>query len=220
MIEVIETGLNPPSYPARPTKGGVPMGIAWKKMNHDDVLYTPKYNGWRVLLHVPTGMCYNRQLERLTIAEEFKDAIYTIQKCCPEDIEWLDCEGLERRHGIGRGTLMVLDFIPTPVVQHDFSNWKEGISYEDRQSVLAVAMHKLPIKEHYSKPDNDSAYLLPTFDRHDVEAVNNELQHLNEKWDAEFYEGWVGVKAKSKYPIQLVSAEKKASTWMKHRWDS
>ena len=26
-------------------------------------------------------------------------------------VEWFDCEALERRHGLGRGTLLVFDYI-------------------------------------------------------------------------------------------------------------
>lgn len=205
----------PPSYPARPHKGGVPLGMAWKQMSHNKTIYTPKYNGWRVLLHVPTGVCYNRHLELLTIGEEFKESIYKIQKCCPDDIEWLDCEGLERRHGIGKGTLIVLDFIP-PIVQHEPLN----TTYEDRMSVLAVTLDRVPWHEHYEKPKDDSVYLPPHFSANDVELIDDELKDMNKKWDAEFYEGWVGIKADSKYPVQLVSEDKKALNWTKHRWDS
>ena len=211
----INEALNPPSYPARPSKGGVPLGIAWQKMSHKNTVYTPKYNGWRVLLHVPTGLCYNRHLERLTIADEFKESIYKIQKCCPDDIEWLDCEGLERRHGIGKGTLFVLDFIPTPVVQHEALD----ISYEDRQSVLACTLQKASLIDVWEKPQEDSVYLPPHYNSYEVEGIDSMLKAINEKWDAEFYEGWVGVKADSKYPIQLVGAEKKALNWTKHRWE-
>jgi hypothetical protein len=206
----------PPSYPARPYRGGVPLGTAWRKMNHKEIVYTPKYNGWRVLLHVRTGVCYNRKLQILTIGEEFRESIYKIQKCCPDDIEWIDCEGLERRHGIGKGTLIVLDFMPTPVVQHEALD----ISYEDRQSVLAVALHKVNDHDVLSKPEEDSVYFAPHYNSDEVRVLDSMLKSRNKEWDAEFYEGWVGVKATSKYPIQLVGADKKTFTWTKHRWDS
>jgi len=214
--EVISAGLNPPSYPARPSKGGVPMGMAWQKMRHDDVIYTPKYNGWRVLLHVPSGMCHNRKLEPLTISEEFEEAIYRIQKCCPHDIEWLDCEGLERRHGIGKGSLIVLDFIPTQHLNEETLD----ITYEDRQTVLAVTLDKVDDLDVMSQPKEDSVYFAPHYNNHEVEVLDSMLKSRNEIWDAEFYEGWVGVKLGSKYPIQLVGEDKKATGWTKHRWDS
>src|SRR5206468_11528941 len=72
----------------------------------------PKYNGWRVLAHVPNGTCFTRHLEPLTIAHEFASALALLRRAGElMAIEWFDCEGLERRHAVGRGTLVVLDAI-------------------------------------------------------------------------------------------------------------
>ena len=96
----------PPSiltYPARPLNGGdlkyaLPKIGAWS--------YTPKYNGWRAMVHVPTSAMWNRHGERLTIAREFSIALAILKRT---PFEWLDCEALERRHDLGRGSLIVLD---------------------------------------------------------------------------------------------------------------
>ena len=99
---------NPPTYPARPIGGGR-LELAPKKPGlwHAE----PKYNGWRALVHCPTGTMWNRHGGRLTIAHEFKNALDRLRELSKQGLEWADCEALERRHAIGRGTLVVLDWI-------------------------------------------------------------------------------------------------------------
>lgn len=202
----------PPTYPARPTTGGKPLGKVWEMTDKRNTIFTPKYNGWRVFLNTVTGVMYNRQLERLSIEHEFTDALSLIRRqltpVADSFSEWLDCEGLSRRHGIGRGTLIVLDMPSIPG------------RYEDRQSVLRVllpSVHKVD-----EKPKDNHVYVPTIFNFEDkVEAKywDGVAQRMNKEWDAEFYEGWVGVDAGSKYPTQLVGAERKAHSWTKHRWE-
>src|ERR1041385_8150163 len=92
------------TYPARPLNGGR-FGLVAKKPIH---LWSAKLNGWRALIHTPTGTMFNRQGEELTIASEFAEALNDLSR---SSIEWLDCEALERRHNIGRGTLIILDAV-------------------------------------------------------------------------------------------------------------
>ncbi len=54
----------------------------------------------------PTGAMFNRRGELLSIADEFTDALKDHSR---SRLVWPDCEALERRHGIGRGSLIVLD---------------------------------------------------------------------------------------------------------------
>jgi hypothetical protein len=98
----------PPTYPARPIGGGR-LELVPKKPGlwHAE----PKYNGWRALVHCPTGTMWNRHGGRLTIAREFKNALDRLRALSNQGLEWADCEALERRHSIGRGTLVVLDRI-------------------------------------------------------------------------------------------------------------
>ncbi len=52
------------TYPARPINGGHLLK-AWESgqvLDHEEWRYRPKYNGRRVLLHVPTMRTWNRQL--------------------------------------------------------------------------------------------------------------------------------------------------------------
>jgi hypothetical protein len=97
------------TYPARPINGGW-LELALPKRG---LWYTePKYNGWRVLARAPSGTCFNRHGAPLSIAHEFAAALVKLRGTGElMGIEWFDCEGLERRHAIGRGTLVVLDSI-------------------------------------------------------------------------------------------------------------
>src|ERR1043165_28768 len=102
--------MTPPTYPLRPVNGG-PLPKALPKTGR--WIYEPKYNGWRTLVHVPTGAMFNRKCEPLSIASEFAQGVALRQSALDADaFEWADCEALERRHGIGRGSLIVLDVIP------------------------------------------------------------------------------------------------------------
>jgi hypothetical protein len=53
----------PPTYPARPIDGG-PFTAAPAKI--EEWRAEPKYNGWRSLVHIPSGAMFNRQLEPLS----------------------------------------------------------------------------------------------------------------------------------------------------------
>ena len=146
------------TYPARPTTGCAVDSTLWRQTEDmvrvANMVYSPKYNGWRVLLHVPTGMCFNRKLKPLSIEDEFRSAIEYAQGRAKEiegvltGFDWLDCEGLERRHNIGRGTLIVLD---APQLSS---------TAEDRYTALCMMYTRLSIHE---KPENGRVYVTPHF---------------------------------------------------------
>ena len=97
---------HPPTFPARPIRGGK-LELAPKK---SDVWFAePKYNGWRALVHTPTGAMWNRHGQRLTIEREFTQSLALLHDLAGSGLVWADCEALERRHQIGRGSLVVLD---------------------------------------------------------------------------------------------------------------
>ena len=98
------------TYPARPINGG-PHEKARTK--HGEWACEPKVNGWRALVHVASGEMWNRHGEKLSIASEFKPALSQLRATFDaQSFEWADCEALERRHDLGRGTLVVLDVVP------------------------------------------------------------------------------------------------------------
>src|SRR5216684_4296844 len=55
---------------------------------------------------------WNRHGALLTIGDCFRPALRALAKLAPRGLVWADCEALERRHNLGRGTLVVLDVIP------------------------------------------------------------------------------------------------------------
>ena len=103
------------TYPARPIQGGR-LELAPPKRG---LWYAePKLKGWRALIHTPTGTMWNRHGALHTIADCFRPALAALAKIAPRGLVWADCEALERRHNLGRGTLVVLDVIPesgTPI---------------------------------------------------------------------------------------------------------
>src|SRR5215472_12059004 len=99
--------MNPPTYPARPLNGGA-LELAGEKRG--EWYAEPKWNGWRALVHIPTGAMFNRNLERLSIESEFTDALAQLREAFSLH-QWADCEALHRRHHIGKGSLILLDLL-------------------------------------------------------------------------------------------------------------
>jgi hypothetical protein len=184
------------SYPARPVNGGH-LHYALKKVGPWS--YEPKYNGWRALLHVPTGAMWNRHGKRLSIACEFARVVHLL-KLTP--FTWLDVEALSRRHGLGKGSLIVLDCLDKP-----------HLPYAERRTVLSAAIPTLPVA---TKPADKSDYLPPCYS--DPLLVWDQLQEVNQTLGCDFYEGMVAKRDDSPYPIQLNASEQTYPQWMKHRF--
>jgi len=208
--------MKPPTFPARPVNGG-PLDKALPKRG--DWLYEPKFNGWRALIHVPTGAMFNRKLERLSIEQEFKKALAELraelekdltrllypelhgrQCLTPAEIEWADTEALERRHNRGRGSLVLLDLplLRLPILQR---------GYVCRETFC-------PALDHCAC--KDTVYSVPQYT--DGATTYWDLQESNRDLGCEFYEGVVAKRADSLYPLQARSPEEETTVWMKHRW--
>ena len=201
-----------PTFPARPVNGG-PLPRARAKHGH--WLYEPKYNGWRAEVHAPTRTMFNRHGAPLSIAVEFAEALAALEILASRTgIEWFDCEGLERRHAIGRGCLFVLDFIPhqSPFTHHK-AQPPASATFLQRSALLDAHLPRLPVE---CRPDETRIYrpdLLPG-----TVATWEALQRVNREWGCEFYEGLVAKRGDSIYPMQLRSASLETASWMKHRW--
>jgi ATP-dependent DNA ligase len=126
---------------------------------------------------------------------------------------WADCEALERRHNLGRGTLIVLDVVPesgTP-------------SYEQRRAMLESL---LPMDAVFSGDTSRAVpcgdvVLTPTLraDSHaDALAFYQRLRAANRALGCDFFEGVVMKRAESIYPVQLRSATEEFRGWAKHRY--
>ena len=198
--------ISPPYYPARPVNGGPwPQALAvsgtwW---------YEPKYNGWRALVHIPTRSMFNRQLNPLSITHEFAaalDALSSLVAGHPE-AEWLDCEALDRRHQLGKGTLIVLDCPGLLLDYHARRAWLRAL---------------LPEHNWWRPPGAGKVYLTPASENASASRNTDtwwaDLQTANRDWGVEFYEGLVGKRCDSIYPRQRRSANLEFTYWKKHRW--
>ena len=198
------------TYPARPIQGGR-LELAPPKRG---LWYAePKLNGWRALIHTPTGTMWNRHGSLLTIADCFRPALGALAKLGSRGLVWADCEALERRHSLGRGTLVVLDVVPesrTP-------------SYEQRRAMLEAI---IPIDAVFSGDTSravpcGSVVLTTTIraDSHaDALAFYQRLRAANRAFGCDFFEGVVMKRADSIYPVQLRSATEEFRWWVKHRF--
>lgn len=209
-----EGAARPPAlltYPARPIQGGrlelaPPKRGAW--------FAEPKYNGWRALVHTPSGTMWNRHGQRLSIAACFREALDALRDRADEGLTWADCEALERRHQIARGTLIVLDAIPfDPLVSP---------SYSERRTFLeSLGLETEPFSSgHFTGTESP---LLLTISRaagdpSESLAFYRRLREINRELGAEFFEGVVMKRADSPYPVQLRSATEECWHWVKHRF--
>jgi ATP-dependent DNA ligase len=195
------TAVHPITFPARPLNGG---RLEFAPAKRGEWAAEPKLNGWRVLVHAPTMTAFTRHGELLSIAGEFAPALERLRSIWSRSpVEWIDCEGLERRHGIGRGALVVLDVVMSG-------------TYRERRGILQVAVgDPLPID---AQPPPDSVTLVPSFPMAEAEPVYARLRELNQLWRAPFYEGLVMKRTDTSYPIQTRSATEEFAGWVKHRY--
>ena len=209
----IEAAKPPPliTYPARPIQGGrlelaPPKRGVW--------FAEPKFNGWRALVHTPSGTMWNRHGSKLTIAHCFKDALDELRDLADEGLIWADCEALERRHQIARGTLIVLDAIPAdPSFTPSYAERREFLeSLRIPQEPFSSGLH-----------EGDAAPLLLTTSRmvttqNESLAFYHSLRQANHGLQAEFFEGVVMKRADAAYPVQLRSSTEETPCLIKHRF--
>jgi len=196
----------PPTYPARPVNGG-PLEKALPKSGEWTI--EGKYNGWRAWVHNPTGAMFNRKLEPLSIAHEFRPALAKLNQL---PWQWSDVEALERRHNLGRGALILLDYLPVNPLE----------TYVDRKSYIhlcAGVTGGIEIHKELNKPIlNDRVYLPMTWRMDSAMQLWSILPQCNAALGAKFWEGIVAKRNNSIYPVQLRSPEIEFPFWMKHRW--
>jgi hypothetical protein len=205
--------VTPPCFPARPVNGG-PLPKALPKSG--EWAFEAKDNGWRALIHNPTGAMFNRHLQPLSISDEFAPALAQL-KSLPW--EWSDTEALERRHGIGRGSLILFDYLPT-------NDPTETYAQRRRHLETCVAIYNL---NHQPKIETHKELNIPIQPNRVYLAMNWRwegaapgwpiLQQCNKALGCEFFEGIVAKRIDSIYPMQNRSADVDFPFWMKHRWD-
>ena len=204
-------------FPARPVNGGALDKARTKYGEHG---YEPKLNGWRAEVDVPTRTFWNRHGKLLSIAEEFDEAFAKLQAVsAASGITRFDCEALERRHGIGKGSLFVLDWIPVapaasiPSTLPSIPSPNFTATWLQRNAALDAHLARLP---YTCQPDAGGLYR-PDLVPGTLETWA-ELQRMNREWGAEFYEGLVAKRLDSPYPLHHTSASQETPAWMKHRW--
>lgn len=200
------------TFPARPVQGGR-LELAPPKRG---LWYAePKLNGWRALIHTPSGTMWNRHGTLLTIADCFRPALAKLRTLAECGLVWADCEALERRHNLGRGTLIVLDLVPV----------SGSPSYVERRTLLESLLDSSPVFSGI-EPDPacvpvEAALLTPT-NRVDTQeqavAFYQRLRAANRALGCDFFEGVVMKRADAAYPVQLRSATEEFRGWMKHRF--
>jgi hypothetical protein len=232
MIEQLYATSRCPTFPARPVNGGS-LDTTRERFAYcltGSVWYAePKYNGWRAMVHIETGAMFNRHGKRLSITGEFKAALDTMRVTLDAGaFKWADVEALERRHGIGKGCLIVLDVIPEPQYA--------AAMYQERRAWLGAVLPMLPYtpdpahfpllsippligdicKRLVGVPESTEDLILEGW-RY-LQNVNRTLGG-NARPASDFYEGIVMKKANAPYPIQLRSDNAECAAWVKHRWD-
>lgn len=209
---------SPPTYPMRPLNGGRPLPQVCDRYLRDrQWSFEPKVNGWRGLLHVPSGRLWNRHGQPSTIAERFTGAIATLQARSP--FEWLDVEMMERRLPILQGALILLDGIAPP-----------SYPYIDRRALLAEAFPacELPLWDFRHLPASGGVFRLPAWQFYPGDSETQGLAFASDWWyhlrqanttlGCELYEGCVAKRLDSPYTQQLRAATVESPQWIKHRW--
>jgi hypothetical protein len=229
MNPVRHSSVTPPFYPARPVNGG-PLPKALPKSG--EWTLEGKYNGWRAWVHNPTGAMFNRKLEPLSISHEFEPALEQLRAL---PWEWSDVEALERRHKIGQGSLILLDYLP--VDPAEIYTARKNFIHLCATMVGGIEVHK----ELHRPIANNRVYLpmtwrcVPHGPPDEVPNVSFDSRHSSlQLWDilqqcnaalggngrcgTHFWEGVVAKRNDSLYPRQRRNAELDFPFWMKHRW--
>ncbi len=156
---------------------------------------------------------WNRHGALLTIGDSFRPALAALTKLAPRGLVWTDCVALERRHNLGRGTLVVLDAIPESGTQ----------TYVQRRAMLESL---LPCDAVFggdtARPVPCGAVVLTPAQRAvthaDALVFYQRLRAANRGFSCDFFEGVVMKRADSNYPVQLRSATEEFRGWVKHRF--
>ena len=188
--------MNLMSFPARPVNGGnlVLSGV------REDWLYQPKINGWRAVYCSLTGQAWNRHGSPLSIPlpEAGCRELHRIAEKAGWD--WWDLELVERRTKL-KGVIIILDVmdcaLPFSKRSQKIQSFVPAVGFDGKWKPLST---------------------LPAVSSSGAEELWLGGLAYNKKHGDELYEGVVGKKAGSPYPIQKTSASRCFPYWMKHRY--
>jgi hypothetical protein len=197
------------TFPARPVNGGrledAPPKIGpW--------IVQPKIDDWRAIVHVPTGLIWNRHGELMTDA--VVDKLDRAMCCLPAELDWLDVGIIERRNQLLRGSIVVFDWIPD---RNDILAGPHGFLYHGRRDALRRQLPILPFATELARNRRESCvFLINEFNPLDIWE---HLQEENRQAGSAFYEGIVCKRTDKPYPVQLQSPDKETPWMIKHRFD-
>lgn len=195
--------MTPPTYPMRPVNGGPltvgPNATKYSGNNHGFV-FQPKLNGWRALVHAPSGIMWNRHGERLSIQKEFLTALDVLRGL---PFPWLDVEVLDRRHDMGRGHVVVLDWLA------------QDMPHAKRRTILQKFIPGAPLFGFEVMLDPGVSLVPEVTLAYRLDEVMHER---NAELGCVFYEGIVAKKADALYNYQLRSDSEESPHWIKHRF--
>jgi hypothetical protein len=137
------------------------------------------------------------------LRSEFADAMFKLSQLF-DARKWLDCEALERRHGIGKGTLIVLDLI---YELHTYGQQRFFTSF-------------IPVLDWLNPASlqPDSVCCLPSFTYDEALNFWELAPVINLALGCTFYEGLVAKRLDSAYNFQLRSDSEETGDWIKHRF--
>lgn len=178
-------------------EGAEPLGGTWS--------YRPKWNGRRVLCHLPTMRTWNRELEEVGyVHPAFKKLQLLVGLRWPV-CEWLDMEFLWGRTSVGKGAIIVFDYVDATDSWNDRQVVLQEIFKDNQMGALC-----LPEKEqvYWNNPLADGTENLAW---EAMQRINGELQTT-------LFEGLVAYEIRAVYPTQLFSPLKETPYWMKYRF--
>ncbi len=147
---------------------------------------------------------------QLIIAGEFASPLRELRELSGRGLVWADCEAMGRRHKVGCGTLIVLDWIAedgSPI-------------YEERRAFLESLVPLETMSAGEGTIPANSLLLTPSIADADGAALRlyESLRSINRAARADVFEGVVMKRGGSLYPVQLRSAGEECRAWCKHRW--
>ena len=183
-------------YPLRPEKG------TGYRFDADAFAFECKANEARAMYHNPTGHMISRHGNPVDTTP-YKEALSRLPKS--DMWEWVDIGlfGSPRTPGLNEGVIMVIDL---PAIG--------DLPYCDRHRI---------IREYF--PDPSFRVPFPLVFRPPVVYNNCGLAHAreqmlleNEKWGVTIWEGFVGKRLTSPYPINTTNPNKTTNHWYKERF--
>lgn len=191
------------TYPMRPLNGA---RLESAKPKIGDWDFDLKVNGQRLLINTRTKQSWNRhgRFTERRMRAEYDDAIERLAATF-QDVEWVDCEGLLRRHAFGKGALIVLDLV------------LPQLTLEQRYALMRERLRELPTNAFQIEPK--ALYRVPRYPWECAGEVWTKLREANVRDGLNaVFEGIVAKRRGTIYRIQKQSETKDSIDWQKHRF--